>query len=164
MRGNITVLLLFLVTSIYAQQNINGNVTDAITGEVLPGVSIMVKNTTRGTSTDFDGNFTIAVKKGEILKFSFIGFKTKEIVFKNQSFLKAVLEEDNAQLDEVIITSLGIKKEKKALGYAATELKARELTKASNEREFETSCTHHCLAPSWSQLASIRVRLLGCSG
>lgn len=129
MRGNITVLLLFLVTSIYAQKNINGNVTDAITGEVLPGVSIMVKNTTRGTSTDFDGNFTIAVKKGEILKFSFIGFKTKEIVFKNQSFLKAVLEEDNAQLDEVIITSLGIKKEKKALGYAATELKARELTK-----------------------------------
>lgn len=129
MRGNITVLLLFLVTSIYAQKNIKGNVTDAITGEVLPGVSIMVKNTTRGTSTDFDGNFTIAVKKGEILKFSFIGFKTKEIVFKNQSFLKAVLEEDNAQLDEVIITSLGIKKEKKALGYAATELKAKELTK-----------------------------------
>ncbi len=129
MRGNRTVLLLFLVTSIYAQKNINGNVSDAITGEVLPGVSIMVKNTTRGTSTDFDGNFTIAVKKGEILKFSFIGFKTKEIVFKNQSLLKTVLEEDNAQLDEVIITSLGIKKEKKALGYAATELKAKELTK-----------------------------------
>ncbi len=129
MRGHITILLLFLVSLLYAQESITGTVTDASTGEVLPGVGIMVKNTTRGTETDFNGNFTISIKKGEAVNFSFIGFKTQEILFTNQTTLKVILEEDNAQLDEVIVTSLGIKKEKRALGYAATELKGNELNK-----------------------------------
>ncbi|SNR16125.1 SusC/RagA family TonB-linked outer membrane protein [Tenacibaculum jejuense] len=129
MKGRLTIVLVFLVALLYAQETVKGTVLDANTGEVLPGVGIMIKNTTKGTSTDFDGKFSLKVNKGQILQFSFIGFKTQELVYNGQGFLKVLLEEDNAQLEEVIVTSLGIKKEKRALGYAATELKANELTK-----------------------------------
>ncbi len=128
MRGHLTIVLLFFASILYAQENIKGIVTDAASGEPLPGVGVMVKNTTNGTATDFNGNFMIAVTKGDVLNFSFIGFKTQEITYTNQTFLKVILTEDNTQLDEVIVTSLGIKKEKRALGYAATDLKANELT------------------------------------
>ncbi|WP_075342714.1 SusC/RagA family TonB-linked outer membrane protein [Tenacibaculum agarivorans] len=128
MKGRITILLVFLVSLLHAQEKISGVVVDT-TGQPLPGVNIVIKNTTKGTSTDFDGNFIIAVNKGEIMEFSFVGFKNQEFIFNSQNSLRIVMEEDSAQLEEVIVTSLGIKKEKKALGYAATELKANELTK-----------------------------------
>lgn len=129
MKVHLTILLLFLVSIIHGQEKIKGNVKDALNGDALPGVSIIIKNTKQGTTTDFDGNFTLNLKTGDVLEFSFLGFKTHHVTYKTQSFFNIALKEDNAQLDEVIITSLGIKKEKRALGYAATELKSNELTK-----------------------------------
>ena len=129
MKVHLTILLLFLVSIIHGQEKIKGNVKDALNGDALPGVSIIIKNTKQGTTTDFDGNFTLNLKAGDVLEFSFLGFKTHHVTYKTQSFFNIALKEDNAQLDEVIITSLGIKKEKRALGYAATELKSNELTK-----------------------------------
>ena len=106
-----------------------GTVVDAM-GPVI-GASVVVKGTTNGTITDFDGNFSIPnVKKGDILEISFVGYKTLEIAW-NGSPLNVTMEEDSQQLAEVVVTALGMKRETKALGYAVTEMKGDEL-KAAN--------------------------------
>lgn len=110
------------------QQNgaCKGVVIDS-TGEPVIGASILVKGTTTGTITDFDGNFEIPnVKKGATIVVSFMGYKTQEIVWNGQN-LNITLEDDSALLEEVVVTALGIKREKKALGYAVTEMKGEEL-------------------------------------
>ena len=105
-----------------------GTVVDAL-GPVI-GASVVVKGTTNGTITDFDGNFSLAgVKKGDILEISFIGYATKEVAWNGQA-LNITLEEDTQQLEEVVVTALGIKREKKALGYAMQEVKGDALVSA----------------------------------
>ena len=102
-----------------------GTVVDAM-GPVI-GASVVVKGTTNGTITDFDGNFSVPnVKKGEILEISFVGYRTLEVAW-NGSPLNITLEEDTQQLAEVVVTALGMKRETKALGYAVTEMKGDEL-------------------------------------
>ena len=105
-----------------------GTVVDAM-GPVI-GASVVVKGTTNGVITDFDGNFSIPnVKKGDILEISFVGYATKEVAW-NGTPLNITLEEDTQQLEEVVVTALGIKREKKALGYAMQEVKGDELLAA----------------------------------
>ena len=105
-----------------------GTVVDAM-GPVI-GASVVVKGTTNGTITDFDGNFSLSnVKKGDILEISFIGYATKEATWNGQA-LNITLEEDTQQLEEVVVTALGIKREKKALGYAMQEVKGDALVAA----------------------------------
>ena len=105
-----------------------GTVVDAM-GPVI-GASVVVKGTTNGTITDFDGNFSLSdVKKGAILEISFIGYATKEVTW-NGTRLNVTLEEDTQQLEEVVVTALGIKREKKALGYAMQEVKGDALVAA----------------------------------
>ena len=107
-----------------------GTVVDAL-GPVI-GASVVVKGTTNGTITDFDGNFSIPnVKKGDILEISFVGYKTLEIAW-NGSPLNVTMEEDSQQLAEVVVTALGLKRETKALGYAVTEMKGDELKSANS--------------------------------
>ena len=91
-----------------------GTVVDAM-GPVI-GASVVVKGTINGTITDFDGNFSLSgVKKGAVLEISFIGYATQEVVW-NGTALNVTLLEDTQQLQEVVVTALGIKREKKALG------------------------------------------------
>ena len=105
-----------------------GTVVDAM-GPVI-GASVVVKGTTNGTITDFDGNFSLAgVKKGDILEISFIGYATQEVKWEGTP-LSITLEEDTQQLEEVVVTALGIKREKKALGYAMQEVKGDALVAA----------------------------------
>lgn len=86
------------------------------------------KRTTNGTMTDMDGNFTLGgVKNGDIIQISFIGYATQEIPYAGQASLSVHLEEDTQKLDEVVVTALGMKRDKKALGYAMQELKGDEL-------------------------------------
>lgn len=118
------ILLFFSVVSTQAQ--ITGKVVDT-EGTPLPGVNVIVKGTSVGTSTDFDGAFKLKSNKGDVLVFSFIGFQNKEIIVTNNKEIKVTMQESSNQLEEVIVTSLGIKKEKKSLGYAATELKSNEI-------------------------------------
>lgn len=119
-----------VATVTYTQQQtkaVSGVVTDS-SGEPIIGANVLVKGTTNGTITDLDGNFTLEVPAGAILQFSYIGFDTQEIPYKGEASLAISLTEDTQKIDEVVVTALGIKREKKALGYSMTELKGESLT------------------------------------
>lgn len=116
---------------------ITGTVEDEF-GPVA-GASVVIKGTTNGTMTDMDGHFTLeGVKNGDIIQFSFIGFATQDIPYTGQTSLKVKLVEDAQKLDEVVVTALGMKRDKKALGYAMQELKGDELL-ASREPNLANS-------------------------
>ena len=117
----LSIFLSFMGVVVTAQTyEINGTVADN-SGMPLPGVSIVVKNTSKGGSTDFDGNFTISnVQKGEILVFSYMGFTTKEVVVNNSNALSIVLVEDTQSLDEVVVIGYGTQKVSKISGSVAT--------------------------------------------
>ena len=114
------------------QQQITGRVIDA-TGEALIGVSVLQVGTTNGSITDWDGNFTVNVPVGSVLQFSYIGYKTVEMTVEaGQTTINLTMEEDSEMLDEVVVTALGIKREKKMLGYAVQELKSEELNRTGD--------------------------------
>ena len=126
---NITFALLALGCA-YASfgQTVSGNVTDD-KSVPLPGVSIVVSRTNKGTTTDFDGNYSISAQEGDILQISYIGMKSKNLPVGSDLTLNVVLEEDAQQLNEVVVTALGIKKEKRSVGYAVQEIGSDELNR-----------------------------------
>ncbi|MEM9144166.1 MAG: SusC/RagA family TonB-linked outer membrane protein, partial [Bacteroidota bacterium] len=110
-------ILLLLPMAMAAQDiTVSGTVTDAIAGMPVPGASIVEKNTPNGVATDFDGNYSIQVPEGSTLVFSSVGYLTQEIVVGGQSTLNVVLEEDTAQLDEVVVVGFGTQKEESVTG------------------------------------------------
>ncbi|MUP46171.1 SusC/RagA family TonB-linked outer membrane protein [Gramella sp. BOM4] len=113
-----SLLLLFMLPlSFFAQNVVSGTVTEDGTGMPVPGVNVIVKGTTNGTTTDFDGNYTIQnVSEGDILTFSFLGFATEEIPYEGQATLDVVLVEDQATLDEVVLIGYGSTSEQDATG------------------------------------------------
>ena len=111
---------------------IKGCVTDS-SGEPLIGVSVSVKGTTFGTVTDIDGNYTLTVPSGyNDIQFSYVGFKTELHSISSDGNLNISLNEDAQAIDEVVVTALGIKREKKMLGYSIQELKGDELNKTGD--------------------------------
>ena len=127
LNGILTLALVFAVQLLFAQEKtISGIVSDG-DGIPLPGATVIVQGTTNGVSTDFDGNYTIFANEGETLSFSFIGYVAKTVVVGASNTINVTLETDSQQLDEVIVTSLGIKREKKALGYAVSEVDQTQL-------------------------------------
>ena len=113
---------------------VTGVVEDAL-GPVI-GASVVIKGTTNGIMTDLDGKFTLDnVKKGQVLQISFVGYKTKEIAYTGQTTMKILLEEDSQALDEVVVTALGMSRDKKSLGYAMTELKGCLLYTSPSPRD-----------------------------
>ncbi len=128
MKQKLSILLLFLlITSIsFAQQTITGIVT-AVDNQPLPGVTILLKGTTTGTTTDFDGNFSIEAPSNGVLIFSYIGFLTQEAAINNQTKLSITLKEDISRLDEVIVVGYGTQKKSDITG-AVTSVKVGELT------------------------------------
>ncbi|GAA0724903.1 SusC/RagA family TonB-linked outer membrane protein [Aquimarina litoralis] len=127
-RGILTLLLAFVVQLTFAQEKtISGNVTDN-SGLPLPGVNIVVKGTSKGTQSDFDGNYTIQASRGSVLAFSYLGFTTKEAIVGDNSVINVKLEEDAATLEEVVVTAQGIKREKKALGYAVATIASEDIS------------------------------------
>ena len=140
MRKKITLSFLVFFTTAFSllfSQNItvNGKVSDA-SGNALPGVNIQVKGTSNGTSTDFDGNYEIGASQGDVLIFSFLGFKTKEVTITGAT-LNVSLEEDANQLDEVVVTAFGVKKETKSLGYSVQKVDAEDLNLAGQTNAIE---------------------------
>ena len=107
---------MLLGSFIYAQ-SVTGTVSDA--SGPIPGVNVLVKGTTTGAVTDFDGNFQINAKKGDALVFSFIGYKSKEIVVSGTK-VNVTLEEDTAQLDEIVVIGYGTTTVKDATGSVAS--------------------------------------------
>ena len=113
----LTLLGILTVQLGFAQEKtITENVTDE-TGLPLPGATVVVENTTRGVSTDFDGNYTIEAAENEVLIISYVGYTDQKITVGAADAYNISLQPGN-QLEEVVVTSLGIKREKQALGYA----------------------------------------------
>lgn len=108
-------------------QKITGTVSDGT--DPIIGASVAVKGSKAATVTDIDGNFTINCRPGDVLEISYIGFQPVSVKAKAGG-MKVTMSEDKKTLDEVVVTALGIKREKKALGYGVGEVKGEELTKA----------------------------------
>ncbi len=122
------LVCLLSLQSMYAQTTVTGTITDALDGNPLPGVSVVVKGTSIGVASDFDGNYLIEMEDSNaVLVFSFIGYSNKEISIDGRSVINVTLEESAESLDEVVVTALGISREKKALGYAVSELQSDEV-------------------------------------
>nr|WP_319569714.1 SusC/RagA family TonB-linked outer membrane protein [uncultured Draconibacterium sp.] len=120
-----------LLSSAYAQQKVTGVVTDE-EGLGIPGASVVQKGTNNGTVTDLDGNYSISVPADAIIEFSFVGMKNVEERLDSRSVINVTLVTDAVGIDEVVVTALGIKREKKALGYSMSSIKADDLVKSGN--------------------------------
>ncbi|MEW2922523.1 SusC/RagA family TonB-linked outer membrane protein [Muricauda sp. ANG21] len=112
------------------QEVVNGTVVSATDGSPLPGVNVLVQGTTKGTQTDFDGNYTIEASAGDVLIFSYIGTKSQTITVGASSTINVAMEEDASQLDEVVVTALGVKRQKKSLTYATQQVETEGIDEA----------------------------------
>ena len=122
-------VLLFLAGAGFAQDlSIKGKVQSA--DGYLPGASILIKGTSRGSTTDTNGDFTLSAPANATLVISFIGYKTLEIPVGSKTVFDIMLENDATQFNEIVVTALGIAREKKALGYAVQEVSGKTLTQA----------------------------------
>ncbi|GIM49629.1 vWA domain-containing protein [Capnocytophaga stomatis] len=135
-------ILLFFLTLVFAygqEYELSGTVTDE-SGNALPGVNIVIKGTTKGTQTDFNGKYAIRVKPKDILVFSYIGFETQEIIVKQQKTLNVALKEDQQILQEVVVLGYGIQSKKAVTGtYRMPEEK--ETYKNIEENKFKKTAT-----------------------
>ena len=140
------LLFCFLfIGSLYAQEyEVTGKVTDVF-NEPLIGVSVLIKGTSQGVTTDFDGKYTIKVKNGDILEFSSLGMKTKQVKVNGQKVINVVLEEDNVALQDVVVTTgyAGKRnrkkdKQKKPVVYNIYE-ESRETYKVIDESGFKST-------------------------
>ncbi|MCK7591947.1 SusC/RagA family TonB-linked outer membrane protein [Subsaxibacter sp. CAU 1640] len=132
--GILTLLLAFVVQLTFAQEKmISGTVSDE-SGLPLPGVNILVKGTTTGTQTDFDGKYSISAKSGDVLSFSYLGLKSKEVTVGASNTVNVTMEEDTAVLDEVVVTAFGIKREKRETTYQTQQVDEELLNQAQSTR------------------------------
>lgn len=120
MQKKLFILLFILPFSIFAQSTLKGTVLDNL-GQTLPGVSVVVKGTSNGVATDFDGNFTLTnVKKGDVVTFSYVGFKAQDLIYNNQKEVSITMQEDAQQLADVVVIGYGTVKKSDATGSVAT--------------------------------------------
>ncbi|GAB4035433.1 SusC/RagA family TonB-linked outer membrane protein [Spirosoma gilvum] len=126
------LLVLFICCKVSAQDvNVSGRVTSSDDGQTLPGVSIQVKGTTRGTTTDVNGRYQISAPADGRLIFSFIGYASQEVAIGNQSTINIALVTGAQSLDEIVVTAQGIERDKRSLGYATQEVSGNILAQRS---------------------------------
>lgn len=129
----IVCLLLFGFSAIFAQDiQVRGMVTSAEDGSPLPGVYVRIGGTNTGTATDVNGNYQLTVSPDATLVFSSIGMKTVEVPIAGQTVLDVVMEIEAVEMAEVVVTALGITRERKSLGYAIQDVESDEITRAGN--------------------------------
>jgi len=129
----VIVMLIFTSQLVLAQvKTVKGKVVDR-SGAPIPSANVKVQGESNGSSTDFDGSFTIKVSKGKTLVISYLGYESNSVVVGDEETLDIVLKsESTTALTEVVVTSLGIKKSKKSITYAAQELKGEEFTRVKD--------------------------------
>ncbi|MFC4721434.1 SusC/RagA family TonB-linked outer membrane protein [Geojedonia litorea] len=128
--GILTLLLAFVVQITFAQdKTISGTVADE-SGLPLPGVNIIVKGTTNGTQTDFDGKYTIQANAGDVLSFTYLGLKSREVTVGASNTINVTMEEDAAVLQEVVVTALGLEKKKDQDLSSSTTVSTEAITRA----------------------------------
>lgn len=130
--GILTLLLAFVVQISFAQEKtISGNIADE-SGLPLPGVNVIVKGTSTGTQSDFDGNYTIQANVGQALVYSYVGYQSLERpITAGSSTISISMEPDTAVLNEVVVTAQGISREKKSLGYAVSTVSNEQIEQRS---------------------------------
>ncbi len=129
--GILTLLLAFVVQFTFAQEKIiSGTVSDN-TGLPLPGVNIIIKGTTTGTQSDFDGNYSINASVGDILTFSYVGLITVEQTVGTANTINVTMLEDATVLDEIVVTAFGIKRNARDLGYSVSQIDTEEILENS---------------------------------
>ncbi|NVK53687.1 MAG: SusC/RagA family TonB-linked outer membrane protein [Flavobacteriaceae bacterium] len=127
--GILTLLLALVVQISFAQEKtVSGTVSD--NSGALPGVSVLIKGTSTGTETDFDGKYSIKAKAGDVLSFSYLGYKTIEKTVGSSNTINVTMVEDANVLDEVVVTALGIKREKQSVGFAQQTVKSENLVRS----------------------------------
>ncbi len=128
-KGFLTLLLALVVQITLAQEKtVSGTVSEA--SGPLPGVSVSIKGTAKGTETDFDGKYTIKVKTGDVLRFSYLGYKTTLKTVGSSNTIDVTMVEDASVLDEIVVTALGISKKEKAIGYAIQKVEGESIDEA----------------------------------
>ncbi len=127
LNGILTLLLVLIVQISFAQvKSVSGTVTDP-DGLPLPGVNILVEGTTVGTQSDFDGNYVIQASAGQVLSFTYLGMSPERRTVGAGNTVNVQMTEDAQALEEVVVTAQGIKREKKALGYAVSSVGSDQL-------------------------------------
>lgn len=128
----LSVFLGLLLQAHAQQRTVNGTVTSSVQGEgAMPGVSVSVKGTTTGTTTDLNGRYTIIVPaESATLVFTYIGMKRQEVGVRDKQVIDVVLEPDILGLDEVVVTAIGISRQKKSLGYAVQDVSGDKINNA----------------------------------
>ena len=131
LKGFLTLLLALVVQITFAQEKtVSGTVSDS--SGILPGVSVVIKGTSKGTETDFDGEYSIKAKTGDVLSFSYVGYKTVERTVGNSSNIVVTMIQDENVLDEIVVTALGIKRDRKSLGYATQTVRGDAVAKVKS--------------------------------
>jgi hypothetical protein len=135
MKKMFALLAMLLIISIQVanaqKRTISGRITAKDDGKSIPGVNVSVVGTTTGTVTDIDGKYQISVPDGKNkITFSFIGMKKQELTLTESNSLDVVLESDITKMNEVVVTALGISKEKRSIGYSSQEVNGNDLIQA----------------------------------
>ena len=118
----LSLLLAFVIQISFAQQkDVSGTVTDT-DGMPLIGATVIISGTSSGTTTDFDGKFSISSSVGDTLTISYLGYTDQVVAVNDTSSIAVVMQEDDSQLDEVVVTALGISRDKKSVGYASQQI------------------------------------------
>jgi len=124
-------MLLLTAMQVLAQRTITGKVTSADDGGGIPGVTVLVKGTSNGVLTDLDGKFSISVPKdATALQFSFVGMKTQEVTLTTANTVDVQMQSEATNIEGVVVTALGITRDKKSLGYSTQELSGDEINNA----------------------------------
>jgi iron complex outermembrane recepter protein len=129
----LSVAFFLIATASALAQTITGKVTSAVDNLPLPGVSVLVKGTTTGTTTNADGVYNLDVNASDpVVVFSFIGFKTVEVAVGGRTTIDVALDEDITSLNEVVVTAFGIERDKKALGYSVSTVSTKDIMAVGN--------------------------------
>jgi len=130
MKHVFSIIVLFFISQLSAQQTLKGTVTSASDALPLPGVSVIINGSTVGAQTDFDGHYEISAQKTDTIVFSYVGFVTKEVVVGNNIIINVSLEEDASSLDEVVVIGYGTKTSK---SFAASSIRIRGSSSVSGK-------------------------------
>ena len=120
------LMMLGIQLSMAQERQVTGTVTDASDGTPLPGVTIVIKGTSTGTSTDIDGHYALNVPGDVVLVFSFVGMKSQEIAIGTKKVIDVKLENESMRMDEVLVTAMGLRRAERGLGYSVAKVDADE--------------------------------------
>ncbi len=133
------VMLLLTAMQVLAQRTITGKVSSSDDGMGIPGVTVLIKGSSTGVLTNLDGNYSINIPKDAIaLQFSFVGMKTQDIALTAANVLDCIMQSEAQNIEGVVVTALGITREKKSLGYSVQEI-AGDQIKNARESNFVNS-------------------------